>query len=133
MTERYKVQLDCTGDKIRTKQSFKKESDINNILKKFLKTGVISQSAINKRQATFADVSQIGDFADCHNRIVAAGAAFGTLPAAVRARFANTPAELLDFLSNPANRQEAIDLGIIPKPEELEQPPPETPETPPEA
>jgi hypothetical protein len=35
------------------------------------------------------------------------------LPADVRARFENDPANLLDFMVNPANNAECIKLGLI--------------------
>ncbi len=109
--------IDCSKDKIRTKQHFKHEVDINSIMSKYLKTGVMTQDALSKRQATFADVSQMGDYKECHDKVIAARAAFMTLAPAVRSKFENNPAQILDFLADEANRDEAIELGIIPKPE----------------
>ena len=48
--------------------------------------------------------------------VLAADDAFMALPANVRERFNNDPAELVDFISDVANRSEAIDLGLIPLP-----------------
>ncbi len=134
MTLRIRPVIDCSKDVVRTKQSFKKETDINNIMAKFVKTGIISPEALSKRQATFADVSEIGDFQECQNQIQEAHAAFMTLAPQIRARFENNPAALLDFMKEPQNREEAIELGIISKPEEkppepAPEPPPETPKT----
>ncbi len=130
MRERYKLAvIDCSGDKIRTKQSFKKETDINNIMARFVKTGNISPEALAKRQATFADVSEIGDFHQCQNQIQEAHSAFMTLGPEIRSRFENEPAKLLDFMNDPENKKEAIELGIIEKPEDT---PPDTPPAPPE-
>ncbi len=136
MTERLRVVVDCSKDKVLTKQSFKKETDINTIMAKFVKTGIITPDALAKRQGTFADVSEIGDFHECLMQIDAAKAAFMTLGPQLRSRFHNEPAELLDFCKNPENKEEAIELGIISKPEPTATPPetpPETPETPTEA
>lgn len=126
-----KVILNCAGDKIRTKQSFKKECDINNIMRKYTKTGVISPEILNKRQAIFADVSEIGDFQHCKQTVNDAQDAFMTLPAHVRTRFDNDPGKLLDFCADSNNRDEAIELGIITKVEE-QTPPQEPPAVPPE-
>ncbi len=123
MRDRNRVVVDCSNDKILTKQSFKKETDINQIMARFIKTGIITEDALAKRQASFADVSNIGDYQECQNQIHAAQAAFMTLAPQVRARFQNNPAELLDFVSHKENREEAIQLGIIPTPKET---PPET-------
>lgn len=128
-------QVDCTGDKIRTKQSFKRETDINRIMEKYVKTGDVSPEALAQRQATFADVSEIGDFQQCQQQVIDAGRAFMTLPPDLRARFENEPAQLLDFVSQEENREEAIELGIIQKPEvepEASVAPETPPETPPE-
>jgi len=45
-----------------------------------------------------------------------------TLPAKVRDRFGQDPAEFLAFLSNPENADEARRLGIL-KPQEAAPPP----------
>ena len=45
--------------------------------------------------------------------VVKAEEAFMTLPAVVRARFANDPAGIFTFLQDPANRDEAVKLGLI--------------------
>ncbi len=129
--KRLRVIVDCSGDKIRTKQSFKTETDINHILAKYRKTGIITADALNARQASFLNVSEIGDFQECQQVIAKAESAFMTLPALVRSRFQNDPAELLDFVKNPENRDEAILLGIIAKTAEPE-PPPEPAPAPPE-
>ncbi len=122
--------VDCSGDKVRTKQSFKRETDINVIVARFVKTGMISPEAMAKRQATFADVSLIGDFQECQNQIRDAHAAFMTLTPEIRSRFSNQPAELLDFMGKEENRAEAIELGIIAKPVETTPPAPPEPPTP---
>jgi phage internal scaffolding protein len=38
---------------------------------------------------------------------------FDALPAQIRARFENEPANLIDFLSNEQNRDEAEKLGLV--------------------
>lgn len=41
---------------------------------------------------------------------------FMTLPAAVRDKFANDPAAIMDFVMDEGNREEAIKLGLLVKP-----------------
>ena len=53
------------------------------------------------------------DYQDAYNMVVKAEEAFMTLPAAVRARFANDPAGIFAFLQDPSNRDEAVQLGLI--------------------
>lgn len=43
---------------------------------------------------------------------------FDLLPAAVRDKFQNDPAQLFDFVMDAGNRDEAIKLGLIAKPDE---------------
>ncbi len=125
-----RVSLDCTGDKILTKQSFKNECDINKIMAKYRRTGVLSPDILSKRQEQFGDVSEIGDFHTSQNKVIAAQDAFDHLPADIRSRFKNDPGELLDFCADPGNREEAIELGIIQSVDE-ELPPTEVPPQPP--
>ena len=132
--KKYASDIDTRGDKIRTKQSAKNECDINQILARYLRTGVVSPENMAKRQAVFGDVSETPDFHAAQNQVIAAKDAFMTLPAKIRSRFANDPGQLLDFCADPNNRDEAIELGIITKIEEETppEPPPEGPTTPPE-
>ncbi len=128
--------VDCSNDIVLTKQSFKKEADINHIMARYVKTGLMSPEALNLRQNNFADVAQIGDFQSCQEQLLEAEKAFMTLAVDVRTRFNNNPAELLDFLTIEENREEAQELGIIPTPEPeqvtTEEPTETPPETPPE-
>lgn len=97
----------------RTKQSMRDECDINLIISKYSKIGVIEH--INNNQASFADVSDL-DFQQSLHLVQTAQDAFDELPAKIRKRFSNDPSELLSFLQNEENREEAISLGLIEKP-----------------
>lgn len=96
-----------------TKQEFAKEADINHIMKRYMMTGSLT-GRIDGLQPIFADVSGIGDYADVLRRIDAARSAFGQLSAQVRGRFRNDAGELVDFLQDEGNRDEAISLGLLP-------------------
>lgn len=124
------VTVNCSTGKIRTKQSFKKECDINQIMKKYRNTGIITPDIINSRNAVFGDVSSTMDYQDSVNYLATADKAFDSLPAETRTRFQNNPAELLTFLHEEGNRDEAIELGIIPKPAEVAAAKAETPPEP---
>lgn len=98
-----------------TKQSMKNECDINVIMKKFEKTGVVTH--LNERQGNYVDFSEGFDFHSCMNRVKAATDMFMTLPASLRGHFNNDPGYFLEFVSNPANEGAMIDLGLKKKPE----------------
>lgn len=93
-----------------TEQHHKKECDVNEILKKYDKTGVITH--ISKFEAKFGDLSGL-DFKTAMDLVTSAKASFDQLPSAVRKRFANSPELLLEFMEHPENRDEAIKLGLI--------------------
>lgn len=106
-------------DESRTKQSFAKEADINTIMARYRKTGLlVDPAALNSsRQAVYGDFSDGTDFQEFQNRIAAVQSAFGCLSASMRSRFKNDPAVLLDFIADPANAAEALELGLITKAE----------------
>lgn len=101
-----------------TKQSFKAECDINNILKRFRKNAGIDflNTYSGYLSGKFEDVSAAVDYHTAHAQIDEARQVFGAMPASLRARFNNDPGALLDFLGNSANREEAVSLGLLVKP-----------------
>jgi len=101
-------------DATRTQQHFKDETDINNILRMFNITGQLPTKAITPK---YGDFTGIGDYHSALNAVIAAEDEFMTLPATLRARFDNDPAELIEFLNNPENLDEAQKLGLVKKPE----------------
>lgn len=94
----------------RTKQSMKDECDINNIMKKFQTTGLVT--FVNEHQPQYSDATSI-EFQAAMELVAAADSMFEELPSTWRARFENDPAQFLRFVENPANRAEAIALGLI--------------------
>lgn len=98
----------------KTDQSFKKDCDVNHIMKKYIKTGQVSHLA--KKQGYFADVSQIPDLLTATQNIQTAQELFAELPSDVRLRFKNNPTELYNFLLDPSNKEESIKLGLREKP-----------------
>lgn len=99
-----------------TKQSFTKESDINYIIEKFTRTGLLGdEEAINARKAVFADVSNISDYHSALNLVDNVKKQFDLLPGDIRFKFDNDPIKLLEFVNNPENGKECVELGLLPK------------------
>ena len=94
-----------------TKQSFKDECDINNIVSRFDKTGVLDHEALVKPK--FGDFLGVSDYQTALNQVIEAEEAFEALPAKVRARFDNQPADFLEFCSDEKNYDEMVELGLI--------------------
>jgi len=111
-----KVYLDCSvGGPSMTVQSFQAETDINVIMARYEKTGLVPDAlAPDRRELVFGDFSGPLDFQSCQERVVAAELEFGRLPARVRERFGNRVGPLLAFLEDPQNLKEAQDLGLVP-------------------
>lgn len=94
----------------RTKQSFKAECDINNIMKRYEKTGIIEHVA--KRPPNYGDFSDVTDYQASVNKVMEAQEGFMRLPSKVRSRFQNDPGQFLEFMNNPINIEEMISLGL---------------------
>jgi phage internal scaffolding protein len=108
--EKIKVQIECEYPG-KTIQSMKDSTDVNRIVDRFTKTGVLQH--VNKIQGIFGDVSEIGAMQDVIKRQMEAEAAFLQLPAKVRAKFENEPENLLLWISDEDNYKEAVSLGLM--------------------
>lgn len=100
-----------TGSESMTKQSMKDECDINNILRQYQMTGVISH--VNEAEPQYAELPDPVEYQDALNQVQAAEAAFYRLPQAVRERYGNDPAGLLQALANPAEAGFLQEQGIL--------------------
>ncbi len=123
----------------RAKQSFLEECDINTIMRKYEKTGLLDHT--NTHQGDYGDFLGYEDYQSSLNQLLQAQEMFASIPAQIRAKFDNDPATFVDFAQNPENLAEMRELGLAPpeapKPPTEETPPPatpvaETPGTPPE-
>lgn len=98
------------------KQEFRDAADVNLVMKKCIRTGMPLPGPVT--QGVYMDCVGMGDFREVVTRIANARTAFEKLPSAIRKRFRNDPASLVEFLQNDANREEAVKLGLLPKKEE---------------
>ena len=94
----------------RAQQHHREECDINVILERFGKTG---QMPVNAISGTYGDFSGVHDYHTALNAIIASESEFAALPAQIRNRFQNDPANLIHFLDQPSNKAEAESLGLI--------------------
>ena len=108
-SERRRVSLDC-GEESMTQQCFKDQCNVNNILAKYQKTGMVDH--LNKHAAQYADLSELGDYRENIEKVRNAEILFNDLPSAMRNRFANDPAAFLEYCSDPSNLDELIKTGV---------------------
>lgn len=99
------------GGPVLTKQAFKDEVDINKIIARFEKTGMIE--AINSKQPFYGDVSDIKDYKESLEIVKEAEALFMAMSPEIRERFDHDPQEMIEFLSDNKNKKEAIELGMV--------------------
>jgi len=111
-----RVTQDC-GTISKTKQSFKDECDINNILKKYQKSSILEH--VNTHQGDYSDLGDLPSYQESLNIIINAKNSFNTLPSSIRKQFENDPAQFLDFVSNPENKSAMAEMGLL-KPEKPE-------------
>lgn len=94
-----------------TKQSFKDECDINVIMGRYLRTGILPET-LNQLNAQYGDVSDV-DFQSAMELVAGAQTLFNELPSSIRNRFQNDPGQFLAFTSDPKNRPEMAEMGLL--------------------
>ncbi len=130
------VRLICR-DPSRAKQSFSNECDINKIMERFEKDGVLEH--VNHHQGQYGDFLGVQPYNESLNQVMAAQGMFNSLPANIRTRFDNDPAKFLDFVADPENIPEMREIGLLQQtahthPDDVPSvDAPEAAETPPEA
>lgn len=101
-------------DKSAAKQAFKDECDINNIMSKYYKTGLISHVA--QYPGGYDELPESIEYQEALNMIIAAEDAFASLPSSIRTQFENDPAEFLAFVDDPNNQDELVKMGLASAP-----------------
>lgn len=108
-----------------TRESEMEACDIHNILKQFSQVGFEELVRQNAARGQYADLTSLPDYQEALNTVIGAQAAFAALPSQIRERFLNDPARFVEFLSDPANAEEAIRLGLAedktPKPDPIQK------------
>lgn len=118
-----------TAGESRTQQHFKRECDINNIMAKYQKTGLITH--YKEHGPRYGDFIGFQDYQTSMNQILDANEAFESLPATVRKRFQNDPSRFLEFIQDADNVDEMIEMGLAerrPMPPDAQPRPPQAPE-----
>lgn len=112
------VILTPSGGPSMTRQSDALGTSIERILASH-DASMIEQARIANPGA-YMDCCEATDYRSSMHKVMEAERVFMALPAVLRARFNNDPAEYLAFAQNPANFDEMVTLGMA-----VPQPPPE--------
>lgn len=113
LIERLDTSLSFIGTKTRTKSEFADEANINNIVKRCMSGAALPAG---NRTPLFGDFTEVADFSSAQILIADAQSQFELLPSETREKFGNNVSELLDFLDDENNQDEAIALGLAPQP-----------------
>lgn len=100
--------LACEDESL-TVQADAVDADINVIVKRFMRTGILPQV---ERPPLDGDFSNVGDYHEAMNLIRAADESFMRLDAAVRTRFDNDPGKFVAFCSDEKNLDEMRKMGL---------------------
>lgn len=95
----------------RTQQQYKDQVNVNNIISKFKKTGSITHVR-NAQEGVYMDLTELPSLQEAHEVVIAASKAFEAVPSKIRQRFGHDPQQMLDFLKDKNNDEEAIKLGL---------------------
>lgn len=106
-----RVQFVPTGESL-TRQSFNAEADINTIMKRYEKSGLIDH--VNEHQGSYGDFTNVQDYHSSLNQALSAKSMFMSLPASIRNKFQNDPGAFLEFANDPENEDEMRSLGLLP-------------------
>jgi phage internal scaffolding protein len=107
-----------------TKQNLKDDADVNKIIKRYNKTGVLPN--MNKLEAIYGEITS-QDLQDALNKVDASYEAFSEVPSQIRGQFENDAGKFIDYATNPANIDQMRQWGLAPTPEAPPEPPPEPP------
>lgn len=94
-----------------THQSMSDACDINNIMKRYEKTGLLEHVA--QYDGNYGDFTGAKDYLDSLLQVQEAQLMFASLPADIRSKFDNEPAKFLEFVEDPLNRSEMARMGLL--------------------
>lgn len=105
--------INFENEEMMTQQQFKKETDVNYIVGRYLATGYINPMLVKQGIPQYGDISEIQDYHNTLQRIAEAEEMFSQLPAKIRDRFQHDPLQLLAFVADSKNLPEAVALGLV--------------------
>lgn len=97
----------------KTDQSDKDMVNINSIMSRYRKTGLLPQ--FKEKVAQYIDTTQIPSYMDAHEQISRANEMFMQLPSDVRKLMDNNPANLEKVLQDEKYHDLLVDYGILKK------------------
>ena len=104
-----------------TKQSFKDEADINKIMRKYSMNDI--EAAREAVETHLVDLSEMPDFHQAMTTVAEANELFMKIPSNIRDVFNHDPGRFMEFVTDPENREQMVELGLAKKAPVAQQPP----------
>lgn len=101
--------IDFSNDPGVTDGSQAAECDVNLIVDRFTKTGILPGVDAERM---YADVSDVGSYQESLHIVMKAQEQFDSLDPFIRKKFDNDPGKFLEFCSDDKNREELVKLGL---------------------
>lgn len=113
--------FDENVDPSMTDESMARDTDVNYIMEKYMKGEHVQ--FINEGRGHYIDLTEFPDFDKAMEIVGKAKSAFQLLPPQLREKFNQDPHQLVNYLQDPKNDAEAVELGLkeYKKPTEFEQ------------
>lgn len=100
-----------------TDQSQYKDTDINNIVRRYQTTGLLdSPGAVPFETLQYGDATLLPDYQTALDLVNSVETEFSSLPSEVREKFGHDPVQLLEALQDPSKQQMLQDIGLLSKP-----------------
>ncbi len=100
-----------------TDQSQYKDTDINNIVRKYQVTGLLdSPGSVPFETLQYGDATLLPDYQTALDLVNSVESEFSSLPSEVREKFGHDPMQLLEALQDPTKQQMLQDVGLLSKP-----------------
>lgn len=106
--------IDCGATKTnpgRTKQAPSEEADINVIMSRWVSSGTIPPQ--NLGTPHYGDFTNVQSYQEAVNAVMQADELFNALPAELRDKMGNDAGNFIDYVADPANRDELLKLGLL--------------------
>lgn len=116
MSKKRPYSIDFSKTTSKTQQSFKESCDVNNILARYQKTGIIDH--VRKNQEEYG-IATGQSFSEAMQLIASATNLFNELPSAARKHFNHDPAAFFDYMNDqdtPPDVALLHELGLTGKP-----------------
>lgn len=112
-TGRVRVKCFFDDEDTKTEKCHKKRVNINTIMAKINKTGLVP---VRSDSAFYGDFSNVGDYQSSLEKVRLSQERFMLLPSKIRNRFDNNPGRFLSFISDKNNLEECYQMGIFKRP-----------------